>query len=306
MVIKFIIDTETHVFKKFAYSRTNPGNPLVNPITWHEHSGDLFVQEMNVAGVDKAICASYDIDDVAWYLKFLLEDRWVGSGDYEGGAKYTYPFIKKYPDRLVWFDAINPLDENCVEWIEDKVKIGLKGIKWLPAFYGKGSAVDGPQATKVFETCMKLKLPVVLSFEEIMLNAPYTPAQYLGQLKNLVDRFPNLKVGLYHAGFGLPNMLEKKTTIDLVKKYDNLCMSTALYWTENNEYPFHGYLAVIKELAQQVGVEKLMWATDWPWTEYLCKYSQMVMAVKKHATFLNENEKERFFSGTAKEFLNLK
>jgi predicted TIM-barrel fold metal-dependent hydrolase len=54
-----------------------------------------------------------------------------------------------------------------------------------------------------------------------------------------------------------------------------------------------------------VGVEKLMWATDWPWTEWLCKYRQMVTAVQNHATFLSETEKTRFMGGTAVEFLNL-
>jgi predicted TIM-barrel fold metal-dependent hydrolase len=55
-----------------------------------------------------------------------------------------------------------------------------------------------------------------------------------------------------------------------------------------------------------VGVEKLMWATDWPWTEWLCKYRQMVTAVQNHATFLSEAEKARFMGGTAVEFLDLK
>ncbi|MHA2429332.1 MAG: amidohydrolase family protein, partial [Candidatus Hermodarchaeia archaeon] len=261
-----IIDTETHVFKRFIYSRSTGDNPLANHITWHEHSGDLLVQEMNVAGVDKVILASYDIDDVMWYLKILVPKGWIGSDDYIGGAKYTYQFIEKYPDRFIWFDAVNPIEADCVDWITAKAKIGLKGVKWLPAFCGKGSSVDGPGAHAVFETCVRLNLPVVLSFEEIMANAPYTPKEYGQQLVAAADRFPDLKIGLYHAGFGLPNMLEK----------------------------------------ERVGVEKLMWATDWPWTEWLCKYRQMVTAVQNHATFLSEAEKARFMGGTAVEFLDLK
>jgi predicted TIM-barrel fold metal-dependent hydrolase len=300
-----IIDTETHVFKRFIYSRSTGDNTLANPITWHEHSGDLLVQEMNVAGVDKVILASYDIDDVMWYLKILVPEGWIGSDDYIGGAKYTYQFIKKYPDRFIWFDAINPLEADCVDWIEDKVKMGLKGVKWLPAFYGEGSSVDGPEAHAVFETCVRLNLPAVLSFEEIMANAPYTPSEYGQQLVAAAERFPDLKIGLYHAGYGLPNMLEKEATIRTVKRYDNLYMSTALFWVGDNEYPFHSYMAILKELAERVGVDKLMWATDWPWTEWFCKYRQMVTAVQNHATFLSDAEKARFMGGTAMEFLDL-
>lgn len=308
---ELIIDTETHVFRRFHYSKLYPDNPLVDPVTWCEHSGDLLVQEMNVAGVGKAICASYDYEDLLWFLKQdpIIRTRtgnWVGPEDYEGGAKYTYRYIKRYPDRLIWFDAVNPLEEECTEWIREKAKIGLKGVKWLPAYYGKGSAVDGSEATKMLETCIKLKFPVVISFETITSDAPYTPAEYVRQLDNTADRFPDLKIGLYHAGYASPLMLEKEPTIDVVKRHDNLYMSTALYWIGEREYPFPGYLAIIKELAERVGVEKMMWATDWPWTEGICKYSQTVTSVKNHATFLNENQKESFLGGTAVEFLGLK
>ncbi len=302
-----IIDTETHVFKRLGYGFFYPDNPLVEHYTWHEHSGDLLIQEMNVAGVDKAICASYDFDDVLWLLKHLNPDGWISLEDFEGGARYTYQFIKKYSERLIWFYAANPLEEGCVEWITEKAKIGLKGVKWLPAFYGKGSAVDGPEAAKMFEACIKLKFPVVLSFEDIYPDAPYTPAQYVKQLNTAADRFPDLKIGLYHAGYAsFNNMLEKEPTIDVIKRHNNIYVSTALFWMGEREYPFPGYLAIIKELAERVGVEKMMWATDWPWTESFSKYGQMVTSVKNHATFLNENEKERFLGGTAVEFLSLK
>lgn len=300
-----IIDTETHVFKKFKYSSKTPDNPLVNPITWHEHSGDLLVQEMNVAGVDKVILASYDIDDLMWYFKTLTPDGLIGSDDYIGGANYTYQFIEKYPDRLIWFDAVNPLEADCIDGIKEKAKIGLKGVKWLPAYYGKGSSVGGPEAQAVFETCVQLNIPVVLSFEGITSNAPYTPMEYGQQLEAAANRFPDLKIGLYHAGYGLPNMLEKEATIRTVKQFDNLYMSTALFWVGDNEYPFRSCLAIIEELAERVGVEKLMWATDWPWTEWFCRYGQMVTAVQNHANFLGDAEKARFMGGTAIEFLNL-
>jgi predicted TIM-barrel fold metal-dependent hydrolase len=181
----------------------------------------------------------------------------------------------------------------------------LKGVKWLPAYYGEGSSVDGQEAHAVFETCVKLNLSVVLSFESITPDAPYTPMEYGQQLVAAAARFPKLKIALYHAGFGLPNMLEKESTIQTVKDFDNLYMSTALFWVGDTEYPFRGCLAIIEELTERVGVKKLMWATDWPWTEWFCKYRQMVTAVQNHANFMSDTEKARFMGGTAIEFLDL-
>jgi len=61
----------------------------------------------------------------------------------------------------------------------------------------------------ILQTCVKLKLSVVLSFETITPDASYTPAQQVEQLENAADRFPDLRIALYHAGYGLPFMLEK-------------------------------------------------------------------------------------------------
>jgi predicted TIM-barrel fold metal-dependent hydrolase len=52
-----------------------------------------------------------------------------------------------------------------------------------------------------------------------------------------------------------------------------------------------------------VGVEKLLWATDWPWLETHMTYPQAVDSIRKHANFFSANEKEAFLGGNAYSFI---
>lgn len=49
-----IVDTETHPFIFARPSNTNQNWSMVKHYTWHEHSPELLVAEMDQAGVQKA------------------------------------------------------------------------------------------------------------------------------------------------------------------------------------------------------------------------------------------------------------
>jgi hypothetical protein len=65
-----IIDTETHVIFRVFPNEVVPHQPMTFRPSWHEFSGDLFVAEMDRAGVDRTFMISYDADDIAWYFRF--------------------------------------------------------------------------------------------------------------------------------------------------------------------------------------------------------------------------------------------
>ncbi|MCC6943783.1 MAG: hypothetical protein IT335_04340, partial [Thermomicrobiales bacterium] len=125
-----IIDTETHVLIFSWPHATNPSQSMVKHHTWHEHSGDLLVAEMDNAGVDKTVLISYDIDDVIW----AWERKGFGVEDMAGGKKYTLQFIRKYPDRFIWFTTIKPpARANHLEVLRADIEQGVQGVKLFPA-----------------------------------------------------------------------------------------------------------------------------------------------------------------------------
>src|SRR3990170_8282874 len=98
-----IIDTETHVFHRLLPTETNPEVSLVHRYSWHAYTGDLLVAEMDRAGVDKTFLISYDAESVG----YDLVQRGKSPEDFLGGRKYTLSYVRKYPDRFIWFNTLS-------------------------------------------------------------------------------------------------------------------------------------------------------------------------------------------------------
>src|SRR5688572_19304014 len=68
-----IIDMHTHLLQQvrppLPRNADLRANPLTSHYTWHEHNGDLLVQEMNVAGVKQALVKTYEAEDLAIALR---------------------------------------------------------------------------------------------------------------------------------------------------------------------------------------------------------------------------------------------
>jgi predicted TIM-barrel fold metal-dependent hydrolase len=295
-----IIDTESHIFW-FARNHYTSGLSMIRHFTWHEHSADLFVAEMDNAGVSKAFLISYDAEDTKWGAMqkgFELED-------FAGGKKYTKLGWKKYPDRFYWFSTIkDPKNYPTSEIVKEDLDEGAKGIKIFPAFIHQ--PLNEPEIMKVFQLCDEKNAAVLISFE--VLRPPHTLnlTEYLGQLEEVLDTFPQVNFCLLHNGCADPLTKAIEPICRLAKLKSNLYLSTAFpgeVWDDGTEYPFPNYLRRIKVLADNIGTERLMWATDWPWFEWAFKYEQGVNAILRHADFLNESQKEDFMGKAAIKFL---
>ena len=64
-----VVDMHVHFIRKLTSPQgRHPeirDNPLLSHWTWHEHNGDLLVQEMNRAGVDRALLKTFNAEDIA-------------------------------------------------------------------------------------------------------------------------------------------------------------------------------------------------------------------------------------------------
>jgi predicted TIM-barrel fold metal-dependent hydrolase len=326
-----IIDTETHVLIFSWPHSTNPSQSMVKHHTWHEHSGDLLVAEMDNAGVDKTILISYDIEDVIW----AWERKGFGIEDMAGGKKYTRAFVEKYPDRFIWFTTIKPPRRaDHLEVLREDIAAGVKGVKLFPAHMER--RMDDPDITAVFELCEQRDLPALVSFENVHLSDIQGLPEYFEQTATVLEQFPTVRLGLMHAGCADPltsaaestgtddpdrlytagstfptgsTTVSNQLVIDMMKQFPNLYLSTAApgnIWDDGSEYPFPNYLRRIQLLVESVGADRLMWATDWPWLEHEFKYEQAVNAIRRHAPFLSDDEKAMFLGGAAAAFLDVK
>lgn len=286
-----IVDTEVHLVQGHAPMQRSKDYDMVEHWTWHEHSGDLIIAEMNRAGVDKA---------------FL-----VGHGD-QSTKLYDKIFLAKYPDRFYWFPQIpNPRNNDNLDIIEKDLSEGAYGVKVFP--YIMNLNLNDPDLIKVWELMRRYKKKTILCFGDPPLAKAPLAKRYIDQLNDeILPKFKDVKFQLNHGGCIDPLSPEAEAIFHATNNHPNLFISTSfLGFTSSNqgltddehEYPFPNHLKRLRRLYERIGADRLMFATDWPWPEKFRKYIQDVDAIRKHANFMSEEDKLKFLGQNALRFL---
>jgi predicted TIM-barrel fold metal-dependent hydrolase len=299
-----IIDTETHVLRFARSYRNNPNAThyrMNRHFTWHEHPAELLVTEMDIAGVDKTFLLSYDAEDTAW----SAQQHGYTMEDFSGGRKYTLLQARQFPDRFLWFNTVkDPKHYDSVALIWEDAALGMVGIKLFPAFINVSLVENDLLA--VFDACRDLDLRVLISLETLRPPQTRSLELYLRELDELLERYTSVSFALLHVGCADPLTPAADEVFRLTREHANLYLSTAMpgcVWDDGTEYPFKNYLQRMKRLCDAVGAGRVMWATDWPWFDWAFKYEQGLNAVRKHANFLSEKDKELVLGTTAVEFM---
>jgi len=297
-----MIDTETHIFW-FGRNHYTTDRSMVYHYSWHEHSAELLVAEMDRAGVSKTFLISYDAEDGRWDD----EQKGYSMEDFAGGKKYTKRGLEKYPDRFYWFSTVkSPKFYATADIVREDLSAGATGIKFFPGYLQLD--INHPSLIETYKVCADAGARVLISLEMLKPPLTLTLTEYVEQLEKTLSQFSQLNFCLLHNGCADPLTPAIEPIYRLMDSHPNLYLSTAFpgeKWDDGTEYPFPNYLRRIECLVEHLGVERLMWATDFPWFEYAFKYEQGVNAILRHAGFLNETEKENFMGLSAMRFLGL-
>ena len=122
-------------------------------------------------------------------------------------------------------------------------------------------------------------------------------------MENILRHFPKLKVAVGH--FGMVNRKGWPGQVNLCLHENVYMESGGIIWLYRNEgYPFPGAINAIKYAKREVGIQKLMWGSDWPRTMVDFTYRQSIEFVRS-STELSESDKEAFLGGNAKKLYGL-
>lgn len=121
-----------------------------------------------------------------------------------------------------------------------------------------------------------------------------------GMMEELIADFPRLKVVIGH--FGMVTRPGWMSQIRLARHKNVFVESGGITWLFNNEfYPFPSAIRAIKEAADEVGWEKLMWGSDYPRTITAITYRMSYDFVTKSQE-LTDREKQLFLCDNARQF----
>ncbi|MBO4564687.1 MAG: amidohydrolase [Bacteroidaceae bacterium] len=194
----------------------------------------------------------------------------------------------KYPERFFCMGMAWNLDEAKAVY-----QAGLKGI----AFPGH----------RMQESLLSL-LPVFKYMEEkgmVLSMCLGENETQIGEMAEVIQECPDLKVAIGH--FGMVTTPAFKSQVLLARCAKNVMIeSGGITWLYNSEfYPYPSAVRSIKEAADWVGIDRLMWGSDYPRTITAITYKMSYDFIQK-TNELSEQDKAKFLGENAVQFYGFK
>jgi predicted TIM-barrel fold metal-dependent hydrolase len=125
-------------------------------------------------------------------------------------------------------------------------------------------------------------------------------ALQVAEMEEIIAECPQLKIAIGH--FGMVTREGWQEQIKLARHANVMIESGGITWLFNDEfYPFRGAVRAIREAADLVGMDKLMWGSDYPRTITAITYRMSYDFVSKSSE-LTEEEKALFLGKNAQDF----
>lgn len=232
------------------------------------NSAEVFLSNMNYAQVGAAVVVQEVIDG--------------------NQNAYLTKVQQQYPDRFFCMGMAWNLDEA-----KNICETGLKGIAF-PGHRMKGSLFDLMPVFKFMEE-KGMMLSMCLGEDE----------KQIAEMAEVIQECPQLKVAIGH--FGMVTTPAFKSQVLLARCGKNVMIeSGGITWLYNSEfYPYPSAVRSIKEAAYWVGMDRLMWGSDYPRTITAITYKMSYDFIVKTKE-LTEQDKAMFLGENAIRFYGFK
>lgn len=123
----------------------------------------------------------------------------------------------------------------------------------------------------------------------------------IADMGEIIEECPNLKVAIGHFGMVTTSAFESQVKLALRGK-NVMIESGGITWLYNSEfYPFLSAVRSIKQAADWVGIDRLMWGSDYPRTITAITYRMSYDFILKSRE-IGDADKAAFLGGNAKKF----
>jgi len=240
-----------------------------------QNTAEIFLSNMNYAQVSAAVITQEYIDGVQ--NEYLLDVQ------------------NRYPDRFLCCGMIDARNPGFLTQAEEIIAQGFRAIK-IPA-----QRLITP-AQRIYLTSDEM-MQVMRLMEQngLILSVDLASgAEQVGEMKEIIAECPDLKIAIGH--FGMVTSKGWHEQIKLAENANVMIESGGITWLFNDEfYPFTGAVWAIREAAELVGIEKLMWGSDYPRTITAVTYRMSYDFVLK-SNLLSEEQKSLFLGKNAELF----
>lgn len=242
------------------------------------NSAEVFLSNMNYAQVGAAVVVQEIIDG--------------------NQNEYLLDVLKRFPDRFFCMGMVDFKDndfstENLLIQVAALHAQGFKGIA-IPGHRIKGSLLKAMPMFKFMEENGMI-LSMCLAEDD----------KQIAEMGEVIKECQNLKVAIGH--FGMVTTPFFQSQVKLAALGPNVMVeSGGITWLYNSEfYPYPSAIKSIREAADLVGMDRLMWGSDYPRTITAITYKMSYDFVLK-SDELTHDEKALFLGENAMQFYGFK
>ena len=243
------------------------------------NTAEVFLSNMDYAQVSAAVVVQEFIDGI--------------QNDYLAEVQ------RQYPERFLTCGMVDYLKEGFCEEAVALMDQGFKGIA-IPGHRLLGKPLTCDEMMKMFREMERRQVFLSITLED--------GDKQVSELSEVIAECPQLKIAIGHLGMANPPQTpcwenESWRRQMLMARHENVMIeSGGITWLYNSEfYPFPSAIRAIKEAANLVGMEKLMWGSDYPRTITAITYRMSYDFVVKSQE-LTDEEKRLFLGENAKKF----
>ncbi len=193
MIIDFRVQPPYKSFLGIHFFRPRPpeedpvaGNPFGKgrwPIpSFEQQSIELFVREMDEAGVDMAVVMGQ------------RTGKRGGNADNDDVAD----LVARYPGRFIGFGGVDPMDEGAVGELHRCVEdLGCRGIAITPGWSDPPLYDDDDRVYPIYQACLDMNVPVMLTSSHFIgADMTYSMPTHI---QNVALDFPELTIIVGHG-----------------------------------------------------------------------------------------------------------
>ena len=248
-----------------------------------KNTAEIFLSNMDYAQVSAAVVVQEFIDGL------------------QNG--YLREVQRQYPDRFLTCGMADYLQDGFYEQVLKLIAEGFRGIA-IPGHRLMGRSLVSSEMMRMFRLMEANHVFLSITLED--------GDRQVEELEEVITACPSLKIAIGHLGMANPPQTpcwenESWRRQILLARHKNVMIeSGGITWLYNAEfYPFPSAIRAIREAASLVGMEKLMWGSDYPRTITAITYRMSYDFVVKSQE-LSDEEKRLFLGENARRFYGFK
>lgn len=203
---------------------------------------------------------------------------------------YLQQVQQQYPDRFFCFGMPETRQPGFLPQAKQLIEQGFKGLKIPAARLNVQFLNDEMMQMFRYMEQHGIILGIELADGDVQVS----------QMEEVIQECPKLKIAIGH--FGMVTRPNWMSQIRLARHENVYVESGGITWLFNDEfYPYPSAIKAIKEAADEVGMEKLMWGSDYPRTITAITY-RMSYDFLLGSPLLSDSDKQLLLGENARRF----